>query len=140
MVIQDVEIPLGATAEFLRFFAESVGMSPVWLCPLRLRSPQAWPLYPLQPGEVYVNVGFWGTAALPAGRADGYHNRRIEDKVAELGGHKGLYSTSFYAEDEFWKHYNGNAYAELKRSYDGDGRLAGLYEKCVQRRPQAAGH
>jgi FAD/FMN-containing dehydrogenase len=139
MVIQDVEIPLGGTAEFLRFFGDSVGMSPVWLCPLRLRSAQSWPLYPLRPGEMYVNVGFWGTAPLPDGQADGYHNRRIEEKVAGLGGHKGLYSTSFYSEDEFWEHYNGSAYAELKRAYDGDGRLAGLYEKCVQGKPQAAG-
>ena len=63
-VVQDVEIPVGRGAEFLRFFAADVGMSPVWLCPLRLRSDQAWPLYPLAPGEVYVNFGFWGTVAL----------------------------------------------------------------------------
>jgi FAD/FMN-containing dehydrogenase len=137
MVIQDVEIPLSRTAEFLDFFAKDVGMSPVWLCPLRLRSAGGWPLYPLRPAEVYVNIGFWGTVALPPGRADGYHNRLIEQKVAELGGHKGLYSTSFYSEDEFWQHYNGPAYAALKREYDGDGRLAGLYEKCVGR---PAGH
>jgi FAD/FMN-containing dehydrogenase len=130
-VIQDVEIPLEATAEFLAFFDEQVGMSPVWLCPMRLRSPQAWPLYQMRPGEVYVNVGFWGTAPLPPGQADGYHNRLIEEKVAALGGHKGLYSTSFYSEDEFWEHYNGTAYAGLKREYDGNGRLASLYEKCV---------
>jgi FAD/FMN-containing dehydrogenase len=133
-VIQDVEIPLGATGEFLAFFAERVGMSPVWLCPLRLRADRPWPLYPMRPGEVYVNVGFWGTVALPPGRQDGYHNRLIEDKVTELGGHKGLYSTSFYSEDEFWQHYNGPAYAELKKEYDGDGRLATLYDKCVQAR------
>ncbi len=133
-VIQDVEIPLDAAAEFLAFFAQRVGMSPVWLCPLRLRSPQPWPLYPLQPGQVYVNIGFWGTVPLPDGRDDGYHNRLIEEKVAELGGHKGLYSTSFYSEDEFWQRYNGPAYRELKREYDGDGRLASLYDKCVRGR------
>ena len=130
-VIQDVEIPLEATGKFLAFFAERVGMAPVWLCPLRLRSPQPWPLYPMRPGEVYVNVGFWGTVPLPPGEADGYHNRLIEEKVAELGGHKGLYSTSFYSEEEFWEHYNGPAYAELKHRYDAGGRLAGLYEKCA---------
>ena len=109
-VIQDVEIPLDATAEFLAFFAEQVGMSPVWLCPLRLRSPRPWPLYPLRPGQVYVNIGFWGTRPLPPGRGDGYYNRLIEEKVGALGGHKGLYSTSFYSEDEFWMRYNGRAY------------------------------
>ncbi len=131
-VIQDVEIPLDRAAEFLRFFATEVGMSPVWLCPLRLRSAEPWPLYPLRPGEVYVNAGFWGTVPLPAGRADGHFNRMIEAEVAALGGHKGLYSTSFYSEDEFWAHYNGAAYARLKRAYDPDGKLSGLYEKCVR--------
>jgi len=131
-VIQDVEIPVGRGADFLRFFAADVGMSPVWLCPLRLRGSQAWPLYPMKPGEVYVNFGFWGTVPLPPGRGDGYYNRLIEEQVAALGGHKGLYSTSFYPEDQFWARYNGPAYTALKREYDGGGRLAGLYDKCVR--------
>ena len=133
-VIQDVEIPVGQGAEFLRFFASAVGMSPVWMCPLRLRGERTWPLYPLQPNEVYVNFGFWGTVPLPPGRPDGYHNRLVEDEVAKLDGHKSLYSTSFYTEDEFCRRYNGAAYAALKRAYDGEGRLLGLYEKCVRGR------
>jgi FAD/FMN-containing dehydrogenase len=133
-VIQDVEIPLASSAEFLRFFAARIGMSPVWLCPLRLRSPRPWPLYPLRPGEVYVNFGFWGTVPLPPGRPDGYHNRLVEAEVGALSGHKGLYSTSFYSEEEFWARYNGEVYGGLKRAYDPGGRLSGLYEKCVRGR------
>ena len=133
-VIQDVEIPVDRGAAFLRFFAAEVGMSPVWLCPLRLRSDSPWPLYPLNPGEVYVNFGFWGTVPLPPGRPDGYHNRLVEAEVTALGGHKGLYSTSFYSEEEFWAAYNGPAYARLKSAYDPEGRLSGLYEKCVRGR------
>jgi len=136
-VIQDVEIPVERGAEFLRYFAANVGMSPVWMCPLRLRGEQAWPLYPLQPGEAYVNFGFWGTVPLPAGRADpayGHYNRLVQDEVAWLNGHKSLYSTSFYAEDEFYRRYNGAAYHALKRAYDGEGRLLGLHEKCVSGR------
>ncbi len=130
-VIQDVEIPVERCADFLRFFTAEVGMSPVWLCPLRLRGARTWPLYPLQAGQVYVNFGFWGTVALPPGAADGYYNRKVEAEVGRLGGHKGLYSTSFYSPDEFWDRYNGTEYAVLKRDYDPDDRLAGLYEKCV---------
>jgi len=130
-VIQDVEIPLARCADFARFFAGEVGMSPVWLCPLRLRAGQSWPLYPLRSGEVYVNFGFWGTVPLPPGRPDGYFNRLVEAEVAALGGHKSLYSTSYYSPEQFWARYNGPAYAALKGSYDGSGRLAGLYEKCV---------
>ncbi len=131
-VIQDVEIPLDRCAEFHAFFSREVGMSPVWLCPLKLRGDQAWPLYPLKPGEVYVNFGFWGNVALPDGARDGYFNRKIEDKVTELGGHKGLYSTSYYEPEEFWRLYDGQAYAALKRRYDPGGRLADLYDKCVR--------
>jgi FAD/FMN-containing dehydrogenase len=142
-VIQDVEIPVERGAEFLRFFAAEVGMSPVWMCPLRLRGTgpgkrppvgggeQGWPLYPLRPGQAYVNFGFWGTVPLPAGAADGHYNRLIERRVTELAGHKGLYSTSYYSEQEFWALYNGPEYSELKRAYDGGGRLASLYDKCV---------
>jgi FAD/FMN-containing dehydrogenase len=133
-VIQDVEIPVERGGEFLRYFTRNVGMSPVWMCPLRLRGERAWPLYPLKPGEVYVNFGFWGTVALPPGEADSYYNRLVEDEVGELGGHKSLYSTSFYGESEFYRLYNGDAYKALKRAYDGDGRLLGLYEKCVRGR------
>jgi FAD/FMN-containing dehydrogenase len=130
-VVQDIEVPVERGAEFYDFFATSVGMAPVWLCPLRLRSDRSWPLYPLKPDSVYVNFGFWGNVTLPPGACDGFYNRQIEDKVTELGGHKGLYSTSFYTEDEFWRLYNGPAYAGLKGKYDPQGRLAGLYDKCV---------
>jgi FAD/FMN-containing dehydrogenase len=131
-VVQDVEIPVDQSAQFYQFFSTAIGMSPVWLCPLRLRASRAWPLYPLQPGQVYVNFGFWGNVALPAGACDGHYNRQVEDKVTELGGHKGLYSTSFYSREEFARLYNGDAYAELKQAYDPAGRLATLYDKCVR--------
>jgi FAD/FMN-containing dehydrogenase len=135
-VTQDVEIPVEHGAEFLDFFDASVGMRPVWMCPLRLRGDQAWPLYPLQPGDLYVNFGFWGTAPwpAPAGEADGYYNRLVEDEVAKLNGHKSLYSSAFYPEEEFYQRYNGEAYQALKRAYDGEGRLLSLYEKCVRAR------
>jgi len=40
-VVQDVEIPLGRTADFLRWFLREVPITPVWLCPLRLRGTGA---------------------------------------------------------------------------------------------------
>jgi hypothetical protein len=134
MVVQDVEIPVGNGDQFMEFFEDRVTMSPVWLCPLRLRADQAWPLYPLQPGEVYVNFGFWGTVPLPPGQQDGYYNTMVEEEVTALGGHKSLYSTAFYSEDEFRSQYNGPAYDKLKAEYDAGGRLLSLYDKCVRGR------
>ncbi|MGE5286069.1 MAG: FAD-binding oxidoreductase [Micromonosporaceae bacterium] len=134
MVIQDVEIPVENCADFMDFFFREIRMTPVWLCPMRLRDGQAWPLYPLEPGQVYVNFGFWGTVPLAPGQADGHHNRLVEQEVAALRGSKGLYSTSYYREDEFWRLYNGQEYKELKRAYDPGARLLDLYDKCVRGR------
>lgn len=131
-VVQDVEIPVEHTAGFLAAFDREIGIRPVWLCPLRLRAARPWPLYPLQPGRLYVNVGFWATVPLTGGRPDGWHNRRVEQLVDEFGGHKSLYSTVHYPKDEFWRRYNGQAYRALKRAYDPAGRLPDLYDKCVR--------
>ncbi|MBG0824697.1 FAD-binding oxidoreductase [Planomonospora sp. ID91781] len=131
-VIQDIEVPVERGADFLEFFHEKVGMTPVWMCPLR--SAEEWPLYPLEPGRLYVNFGFWGVVPLPRGQFDGYHNRLIEHEVHALEGHKSLYSTSFYPRDEFWRLYNGDAYWPVKRAYDPGGRLLDLYDKCVRGR------
>ncbi len=133
-VVQDIEVPVDRLPEFLDFLHERTGIQPVWLCPLRQRDPAArWDLYQLDPATTYVNVGFWSSVELPPGRGDGWHNRAIEEKVAELGGHKSLYSTSFYPPEEFWASYGGPAYEVLKKTYDPAGRLLDLYTKAVRR-------
>ncbi len=128
-VVQDVEIPIEATPKFLDVFHRDVGIAPIWLCPLRLRSSTPWPLYPLEPGELYVNLGFWSSVPLLPGQTDDHHTRVVEEAVHALGGHKSLYSTVHYPEDEFWHRYNGRAYHAVKATYDPDGRLPDLYQK-----------
>ncbi|MEU6154208.1 FAD-binding oxidoreductase [Actinosynnema sp. NPDC047251] len=133
-VIQDVEIPVAKLAEFLDFFHREIGIEPVWLCPIRLRDRVGWPLYPMDPDALYVNVGFWSTVDLRPDEELGSRNRLIEDKVTELGGHKSLYSDSYYGEEDFWAKYDGATYRELKQRFDADARLPDLYAKCVLRR------
>ncbi len=138
-VVQDVEIPVERLAEFLRWFVDTVPIEPIWLCPLRLRRPAPtsngqWPLYPLAPDELYVNVGFWSTVPIAEGDVEGDVNRRIEAKVAELDGHKSLYSDAYYGPEEFWKLYGRDQYEQAKRRYDPESRLLDLYDKAVRRR------
>ncbi|TWE12179.1 FAD-binding oxidoreductase [Rudaeicoccus suwonensis] len=137
-VIQDVELPLGRTQEFVQWFLDNVPIEPIWLCPLAVRDadhgPQPWPLYPLQRGENYVNVGFWSTVEIAPGAADGDVNREIERIVHEFDGHKSLYSDAYYDEDAFWALYGGDTYHQVKKQYDPDGRLPDLYTKAVKRR------
>ncbi len=136
-VIQDVEVPVEQLPAFLEFFHREVGISPVWLCPLRLRDrDRRWPLYEMDPDTTYVNLGFWSTVPVPFGTDpdEGRVNRRIEQVVTELGGRKSLYSTAFYERAEFDRLYGGPTYRELKRRYDPEGRLLDMYDKTVGRR------
>jgi FAD/FMN-containing dehydrogenase len=133
-VVQDIEVPIERAAEFFDFFVSEIPISPFWICPLRARERDArWDLYALDPDTTYVNFGFWSSVPRAEGEPKGAHNRRIEQVVGELGGHKSLYSESFYGRDEFWRLYNGETYGTLKQAYDGEGRLLDLYEKCVER-------
>ena len=131
-VVQDVEVPIGRTVEFLDWFLENVPIEPIWLCPLRLRDDASWPLYPIAAHHTYVNVGFW--SSVPVGPTEGHTNRLIERRVSELDGHKSLYSDAYYSKDEFDGLYGGEAYRTVKKTYDPDSRLLDLYAKAVQRR------
>ncbi|QBJ96914.1 FAD-binding protein [Rhodococcus sp. ABRD24] len=189
-VVQDIEVPIERTAEFVHWFLDEIPIEPLWLCPLRLReptligpdpgqhdtqaaprphtqaaprphtqaaprphtqaaprphtqaaprphtqaAPRPWPLYPLEPGRTYVNVGFWSSVPIEPGAPEGAANRLIEKKVSELEGHKSLYSDSFYEEDEFTLLYGGDHYTQVKKRYDPDSRLLDLYSKAVQRK------
>lgn len=141
-VVQDIEVPLEATAEFLTWFLAEVPIEPIWLCPLRIpRRPDTdpagtaptWPLHPFEPERTYVNIGFWSAVPQTPGGPPGATNRRIEAKVSALGGHKSLYSDAFYSRAEFAAKYGGSTYAALKDTYDPTHRLLDLYDKAVRR-------
>jgi FAD/FMN-containing dehydrogenase len=134
-VVQDVELPIEATAEFLRWFVDNVPISPVWLCPVRLREPgRVWPLYPMRPGQSYVNIGFWSSVPITPTARDGDMNRAIERAVADRGGHKSLYSDAYYDRETFDRLYGGDTYRSVRDRYDPDHRLTDLYDKVVGRR------
>lgn len=130
-IVQDVEVPAQHCVEFLDWFLAEVPITPVWLCPLRLRDPADWPLYPLRGGMTYVNVGFWSSVPAPD-PDEGSTNRRIEREVGAVGGHKSLYSDAFYSREEFDALYGGDTYNAVKAQYDPDSRLLDLYAKAVR--------
>ncbi len=137
-VVQDVEVPVESTANFLQWFLDHVPIAPIWLCPLRIRpspaGPRQWPLYPLETDRSYVNVGFWSAVPTAPGSVDHAANRAIEDQVSALGGHKSLYSDAFYSPEVFDRLYGGSSYRTLKQRYDPEDRLLGMYSKTVGQR------
>jgi FAD/FMN-containing dehydrogenase len=132
-VIQDVDIPIARCVEFLDFLRREIGILPIWICPVRALSGD-FVLYPMKPGALYVNFGFWDVVSRGQPFAEGYHNRLIEREVKRLGGIKSLYSDSYYDPYEFAAFYGGERYRELKARYDPQGAFPNLYEKCVLRR------
>jgi hypothetical protein len=132
-VIQDVDIPIENATRFLHFLLAEIGITPVWICPIKSYDPRAtYDLYALDPDKVYINFGFWDTVASEHG--EGYFNKKVECKARELNGKKGLYSSAYYDEETFWSIYNRPRYDELKTKYDSAGVFGDLYAKCVLRR------
>jgi FAD/FMN-containing dehydrogenase len=132
-VIQDVDIPIRNAGDFLRFLLGEIGITPIWICPFGTLDPAAvFPLYHFDPGEAYVNFGFWDV--IQAGPEPGHFNRMVERKAIDLGGKKGLYSTSYYDRETFWSIFNKPCYDALKRRYDPDNTFKDLYDKCVLRK------
>ncbi|HZK32491.1 MAG TPA: FAD-binding protein, partial [Corynebacterium sp.] len=148
-VVQDIEVTVDKLPEWLEWFFSACDIQPMWLCPIRLRGgveklggrgevlaeeSSPWPLYPLQPGTTWINAGFWsavpGDHVSPAAEP-GAFNKVIEAKVHDLGGHKSLYSESFYTREQFESLYGGGLPEALKQVYDPHGRFPGLYAKTV---------
>ena len=131
-VIQDVDIPIEHTVEFLDFLLREIGVLPIWICPFRSYDPSVtYDLYVLDPKKLYVNFGFWDT--VPSTQPEGHYNKKIEAKALALHGKKGLYSTAYYDEETFWQIYNRREYEVLKSKYDPTRCFKDLYEKTVQR-------
>jgi FAD/FMN-containing dehydrogenase len=133
-VIQDVDIPLAKAPDFLAFLLREIGVLPIWICPVRAPVADAqFTLYPLAPGSLYVNFGFWDVVETRQAWVPGHFNRLVEREVMRLGGIKSLYSDSYFTREEFGHAYGMDRYQTLKARYDPAGRMLGLYEKCVLR-------
>jgi FAD/FMN-containing dehydrogenase len=133
-VIQDICIPIQRAGEFLEFLVDSIGIFPIWTCPARhVNTTAPTPLFRMNEDTLYVDFGFWDVIKGRTYYEPGHFNRLIEQKTAELGGAKSLYSESYYDRAQFWSIYNEPCYRALKQKYDPQGRLKDLYEKCVLR-------
>lgn len=149
LVIQDIDIPLESSAEWIRKFLQVVpsvrigkirlqipgekhSSVPIWLCPVQ---GTAFPLMPQDPNKLYINFGFWDALTGPetrGGMQTATINRALERLCTDLGGRKTLYSSTFYSEEEFHELYNGESYKKVKAKYDPNSRLRGWYERLTK--------
>lgn len=142
-IIQDVAVPYKATGEFLTWLdnKETFGAYPIWLCPLHhsqgimARGAEVGPHQsqneedPDDDGDCLMNFGLW--APSPHASDTGAfiaQNRRLENRVRELGGKKWLYAHAYYTEEEFWSIYDRKRYDALREKYHAT-HLPDLYQK-----------
>lgn len=131
-IIQDIEVPIHNAEAFHRFFHQSIGIKPVWMCPVQSFDANThYPFYALTSDTLFVNFGFWD--AIASRESDGHYNRLIEAKVGELSGHKSLYSAVYYTEQQFWQLYNREHYQTIKQRYDAVSGLKDWYQKVTEK-------
>jgi delta24-sterol reductase len=129
-VVQDLALPKHKAVAFMEFVDKTLGIYPLWLCPLK---PD--PDSPLQSNNLdtplVINVGVWGS------RIKSYDeflqvNRSIETKVQGLGGKKWFYAHSYYTETEFWDIYDKAWYVALRKKYHASN-LPTVFDKISVR-------
>jgi FAD/FMN-containing dehydrogenase len=131
-LIQDLALPPKHATAFMEWVDQSLGIYPLWLCPLKIDDPAAEsPLLsrPLKSG-LAINVGVWGPVSRDLD-AVVTANRRLEAKLTSLGGRKWLYAYAYYTEKEFWKLYDRKWYDSLRRKYHAE-TLPTIYDKICR--------
>ena len=157
-IIQDCIMPSGASAAKLIQHADArLGISPIWLCPIRGGSPAPMHSHARLTAdgsepELLINVGVWGAPHAPPpspffpSRAltRGYNlrskasmekwledNRALETRMKWLGGKKCLYAQTFYEDEE--KFFEGIGvdkewYNDMRSRFNSD-HLPGIWDK-----------
>merc|ERR1711939_529377 len=113
-IVQDLALPRERAAEFLEYAFGDLGISPLWICPLKARPTAVMNPKPVPSSSKtsstsatdkeqdkgcpeIINVGVWGQGS--RNREDFIStNRKLETTVRDLGGIKWLYAQTFYTE------------------------------------------
>ncbi|RSM13615.1 hypothetical protein CDV31_005785 [Fusarium ambrosium] len=144
-VVQDLALPYETAETFINWVDRSLGIWPLWLCPLKGCSmPTFHPVtnrkvsdsvgntekqipHETQISQPMLNIGVWGWGPQ---NFDEFisKNRDLEHKLTALGGRKWLYAHTYYQEDEFWNLYDYGWYQSLREKYSAT-TLPTVYDK-----------
>ena len=125
-VVQDLALPVEKAVEFMNFVDNTLGIYPLWLCPLKTDKLSPFISSNL-PTPLVINVGVWGEF-IPDYNEFLRANRSIEKKLTQLGGKKWFYAHAYYSEEDFWHIYDKNKYQKLRRTYQTSYQPT-VYEK-----------
>ena len=109
-VVQDVEIPLENTAEFLHWFARQRRHVAGLAVPAAARGEPVGRSTPRAAARSTSTSVSGARVPIVRRARDGDVNRAVERAVAEFGGHKSLYSDVYYDRQTFDDLYGGEVY------------------------------
>ncbi|EAA31101.1 FAD-binding domain-containing protein [Neurospora crassa] len=129
-VVQDIAMPFETSEEFINYTSSSLGIWPLWLCPLKRRAPPTFHPHTTRPGtdpsdekaqdDMMLNIGVWGWGP-DSPQEFVAKNIELENKVHELGGMKWFYAHTYYEQEKFWKMYGGRTwYDALRKKYHAE--------------------
>jgi FAD/FMN-containing dehydrogenase len=133
-LIQDWEVPWRHAGALVAFALDTIDLAGRPLLAAAVKTPARASLYPMEPDQLYLNLGSYSYARKRAGQEPYYYTKVMDEFCFAHQGIKMLYSTTFLGQPEFDRIYGGAAYAGLKEKYDPHGVLPSLFEKAVQGR------
>jgi hypothetical protein len=131
-LIQDWEVPFEKAKELINFALNNVELRGLPWVALPIKPLSKAISYPLEPNELYFNLGCYCYTKRPRMDEKYYYTKIMDQKCFELGGLKMLYSSTFLSKEDFDKVYNGEGYTIVKQKYDPKGYAATLFDKAVK--------
>lgn len=129
-VVQDYYIPIEKVESFITSTIESMGIFPLWLCPIKpTQTPQIFSPHYLKESSLLVNVGVYGMPHKTCSLVD--CNKSLERWTQAFKGRKMLYSHCYYTPEEFWSIYPKSDYERLRKQYHADLVWTSIEQKLI---------
>jgi FAD/FMN-containing dehydrogenase len=130
-IVQDLGIPKKYLPDFFKWYDDTIGHYPIWLCPLAPADGR-FPLFTHKAEGFSLDFGIFNGKSMPQHPSDpAYYNKLIEAWLLEHGGIKGFYSKNCWSKEAFQQVYNGETYDRMKALLDPEGKCPDLYQKMV---------
>ena len=128
-IVQDLLVPLDNISNFIEDTKDISEVYPIWLCPIKTFKDSKTIFSLPNDGEIYVDVGIYGSWEKPVEDDFLNKNKEIETLLHKYGGIKFLCNMNYYDEDFFWEIYDKNEYLKIKKKYDKKKNLLNIYDK-----------
>ena len=129
-ITNDLQVSLRGFPDFLHWYERNIGVFPVWICP---KKNQHKCYFFQSDDELDLDFGIGFGVGKETDKSDlDFYKKRIDQKMYEMKGSKGLYAETFLSREQFWKIYDRERkYGLLKDKYDPEDRFMDLYDKVV---------